>query len=217
MSNVCQDYIEEYIRGVIPPAKGVIKEMEDYARLHGIPIIHPEVAALLETLIMACKCRRILEVGTAIGYSAIVMIKAAGKDAELVTIEINSEMAETAAGYIKKAGLSDRIRIIVGDARERLKSIGGGFDMVFIDAAKGHYREIFAMADDLLNPGGVIICDNVLFRGMVASSRLVKRRKITIVKRMREFIRYISSHPEFKSSVVPIGDGISISVRRPLE
>ncbi len=214
MSNISQDYIEEYIKNTIKPSEGLLKDMENYARLKRIPIIQPEVARMLEVLIKGCKCKRVLEVGTAIGYSAVIMARAAGEGGKVVTLEMNSAMEARAREYIRSANLEDRIEIIRGDARELLKNMDCSFDMVFIDGGKGHYREMVDLCLDLVRPGGLILCDNVLFRGMVASDRLVKRRKITIVKRMRDFLDYICSHPRLDTAIIPIGDGLSVSYRK---
>ncbi len=217
MSSVSKDYIQEYIRANISPSEGVLKSMEEYAHDKGIPIIQREVAQLLEVLIKGFKSFRILEVGTAIGYSAIVMAKAAGCGCKVFSVEINPDMVVKARDYIETAGFSHNIKIIQGDAKVVLKKLTGKFDLVFIDGAKGHYGEMFDAILKLVVPGGIVVCDNVLFRGMVASDSLVKRRKITIVKRMRKFLEYITEHPQLDSAIVPIGDGISISCKRRAE
>ena len=214
MSNIAQDFIEEYIRKTIKPSAGLLKDMENYAIDNHIPIIHPEVARFLEVIIKGCNCTRILEVGTAIGYSAMVMAMAVGEKGKVTTIEMDQSMEEKAREYVQRAGLTDRIEIIRGDAKEVLKEIEDRFDFVFIDGAKGHYREMVDACLTLVKPGGLIACDNVLFRGMVADDRLVKKRKITIVKRMRKFLDYISNHPLLDTAIIPIGDGLSLSYRK---
>jgi len=214
MSNISHDYIEEYIRKTIKPSERLLKNMEDYARLKRIPIIQPEVARLLEILIKSCRYKRILEIGTAIGYSAVVLARAAGENGKVVTLELDRDMEKKANEFIREAGLSDRIEVIKGDAREVLKEMDRSFELVFIDGAKGHYREMLDACLHLVSPGGLILCDNVLFRGMVASDRLVRRRKITIVKRMRNFLDYICTHPQLDTSIIPIGDGLSMSYRK---
>lgn len=214
MSNISQDYIEEYIRKTIKPSDGLLKDMENYARLKRIPIIQPEVARFLEVMIKSCKCKRVLEVGTAIGYSAVVIVRAAGEEGQVVTIEQDRDMENKAKEFIQKSGLSEQIKVIRGDAREVLKKLDSTFDMVFIDGAKGHYREMLDLSLRLVKSGGIILCDNVLFRGMVASDNLVRRRKITIVKRMRDFLKYICAHPQLDTAIIPIGDGLSVSYRK---
>ena len=213
MGNISRDYVQEYIRANLVPYEGILNTMEQYASENNIPIIQPEVARLLEVLIKGFKSKRIIEVGTAIGYSAIVMAKAAGDGCRVVSVEIDPGMVERARSNIKAAGLENAIEIIEGDARMVLGQLAGSFDLVFLDGAKGHYEEMLGTILDLLVPGGALVCDNVLFRGMVASDSLVKRRKITIVKRMRRFLENITRHPLLDTAIVPIGDGVSVSVK----
>jgi predicted O-methyltransferase YrrM len=213
MSNIAHDYIEDYIRGLIPKRQGHIGVMEEYAGTHGVPIVHPEVAQYLKILIKTNKVKSILEVGTAIGFSASVMAEAAGEGAKVVSIERDEEMHQRAMENIKIAGLESRITLIKGDAMEELERLEGSFDMIFLDAAKGHYDHFLPRCMDLLKDGGLLISDNVLFRGMVATNELLIRRKITIVKRMRKYLEHISNMPELETVVLPIGDGIAMSIK----
>jgi predicted O-methyltransferase YrrM len=217
MDGITRNYIRDYIMKNLNPSGGVIRDMELYAEENHIPIIQPEVAQLLKVLVKGFESKKILEIGTAIGYSAVILAEAAGKDAEVVSLEINKDMARKARLNIERVGLNDRIEVIQGDARFVLNKIEGKFDFVFIDAAKGHYGEMFENVLQNIRPGGIIVCDNVLFRGMVASDSLVKRRKITIVKRMRKFLKYITQHQQLDTAIVPIGDGVSISCIRRTE
>lgn len=213
MSNIAHDYIEEYIRELIPEKQGYIKIMEDYAREKDVPIIHPEVGQFLKVLIKSHGVKKILEVGTAIGYSAGLMAAAAGDDCEIVTIERDEEMISIAQENIQKLGLENNIKILYGDAIEVLENINGEFDMVFLDAAKGHYDHFLPMCLKLLKTNGLLVGDNVLFRGMVATNKLLIRRKITIVKRMRKYLTHISNMKELETVVLPIGDGIALSCK----
>lgn len=213
MSNISHDYIEEYIRGLIPEKQGYIKAMEDYAAEKDVPIIHPEVGQFLKVLIKSHGVKKILEVGTAIGYSASLMAQAAGDDCEIVTIERDEEMKNLANQNIQKMGLQNNIKLLYGDALEILDNIEGEFDLVFLDAAKGHYDHFLPMCLKLLKTNGILVGDNVLFRGMVATDKLLIRRKITIVKRMRKYLAHISSMKELETVVLPIGDGIALSCK----
>lgn len=213
MSNISHDYIEEYIRGLIKEPNGHIKTMLDYATLKEVPIIHPEVGQFLKVLIKSHGVKRILEVGTAIGYSASLMAEAAGEDCKIVSIERDEEMKTLAEENIKKLGYESRIDIIFGDAMEVLNDIEGEFDMVFLDAAKGHYDHFLPMCLKHLKINGLLVCDNVLFRGMIATNKLLIRRKITIVKRMRKYLSHISDMKELETVVLPIGDGIAFSCK----
>jgi predicted O-methyltransferase YrrM len=213
MDSISREYIQEYIRSNIAPSDDLLVCIEQYAGENRIPIIQPEVAKLLEVLIKGFKSLRILEVGTAIGYSAIVMARAAGKGCRVVTIEIDPDLVKRARDNIDKSGFDGNIEVIWGDAVTVINNLAEKYDLVFVDGAKGHYGEMLDSILDLMVPGGVLVCDNVLFRGMVASDSLVKRRKITIVKRMRCFLESITRHPLLDTSIVPIGDGVSISVK----
>lgn len=213
MSNIAHDYIEEYIRELIPEKQGHIKVMEDYAKENDIPIIHPEVGQFLKVLIKSHGVKKILEVGTAIGYSAALMADAAGDDCEIVTIERDEEIRNIAQENINKLGLKNNIKILYGDALEVLENVQGEFDMVFLDAAKGHYDHFLPRCLSLLKTKGLLVGDNVLFRGMVATNKLLIRRKITIVKRMRKYLTHISNMKELETVVLPVGDGIALSCK----
>ncbi|QCX32726.1 O-methyltransferase [Caloramator sp. E03] len=213
MSNIAHDYIEEYIRSLIPESIGYIKTLEEYAKENNVPIIHPEVAQFLRVLIKSHNVKRILEVGTAIGYSALVMALAAGDGCEVVSIEKNDSMYELATKNIKIMNMEKNIKILKGDALEVLKDIEGEYDLVFLDAAKGHYEKFLPYCLKHLKINGLLICDNVLFRGMIATNKLLIRRKITIVKRMRKYLSNISNMPELETVVLPIGDGIALSCK----
>jgi len=213
MSNIAHDYIEDYIRQLIPEKPLNIKELEKYASENNVPIIRPEVAQFLTVLIKACGVKRILEVGTAIGYSSIVMAQAAGEGCKIITIEKSDEMCEKALDNIRKSGYERKIEVIKGDAMDVLNDIQGSFDMVFLDAAKGHYDHFLPMCLEHLKINGILVSDNALFRGMVANNNLLVRRKITIVKRMRKYLKHISSMDELETSLLPLGDGVALSCK----
>lgn len=213
MSNISHDYIEEYIRGLIPQNTGHLKVMEEYAKQKDVPIIHPEVAQLLKVLIKSHGIKSILEVGTAIGYSSLLMAMTAGDGCKVMTIERDDTMYNLANENIKIMNMENNVTVLKGDALEVLKDINGKFDLIFLDAAKGHYEEFLSYCLKNLKINGLLVCDNVLFRGMVATNKLLIRRKITIVKRMRKYLSHISSMPELETVVLPIGDGVAISCK----
>lgn len=214
LSNINERNIEEYIRSIIPLKDTFLLEIEKYAELNHVPIIHPEVAQLIKVLIKISKPRKILEIGTAIGYSALVMASSMGKGGKVTTIEKREDMISIAEKNIHDNGYSNMIQIIKGEAEEVLPSIDDEFDFIFIDAAKGQYMEFFPYCIKNLVDGGIIVSDNVLYKGMVASDELVVRRKKTIVKRMRNYLDYINSNEFLESSVIPIGDGIAITYKK---
>jgi predicted O-methyltransferase YrrM len=213
VANINYDYIDSYLLGMIPESSGILKEMEEYATENHVPIITRDIAGLLSVLIKYGKVKSILEVGTAIGYSAIHMGFCAEEGFSITTIERNEESAAKAADFIKRAGMEDNIKIIVGDAEELLKDVTGSFDMIFVDAAKGQYMDFMKNSIGKLKTGGLFVCDNVLFRGMVAERSLLIRRKITIVKRLKKFLSFISSCESLQTTIIPMGDGMSISCK----
>lgn len=213
MSDIAYDYMEEYLRSLIPENVGILKELEEYAEINNVPIIHKEVGNFLSFIINLTKPKQILEIGTAIGYSSILMCSSY-KEIRIKTVEINSDMVLIARENIEKSGFKGNIEVIEGDCLEVLKGLEGKFDMIFLDASKGHYNQIFEDCLRLLSEDGVIIGDNVLFRGMVASRKLLIRRKITIVKRMKIFLDRISKDNDLKTTILPMGDGISVTTRR---
>ncbi len=211
-SNINEDFIVEYIRSLTPKREGILEELEEYVSEHFVPIVEPEVAQLLRVILKLKNPKEILEVGTAIGYSSIVMASTLDS-CKITTIERREDMIELAKENIEKAKMSDRIKIISGDAEEVLDEIEGKYDLIFMDAAKGQYISFFEKAKKLLNENGLIISDNVLFKGMVASDELVIRRKKTIVKRLRSYLEYINDIEGFTSCIIPIGDGVALTFR----
>jgi len=214
MNNINYEYIQKYINQLLPESSGILSELEEYAKINHVPIISPEVGSLLKILIKATNTKKILEIGTAIGYSSILMGMAAGEDFKITTIEKSKKMIDIAVKNIKVAGYDNNITVLEGDASEVLKSLKDNYDMIFIDAAKGQYMEFLHLSFDKLKVGGLFICDNVLFRGMVAEKSLMVRRKITIIKRLRKFLNFISSHDAMETVVIPLGDGISITFKQ---
>ncbi|CDZ74928.1 O-methyltransferase family protein [Peptoniphilus sp. ING2-D1G] len=213
MTNINYEYIEDYIRNLIDCDDEKLIEMRNFADENFIPIIEKESEEFVKFLISMHKPEKILELGTAIGYSAIIMAKTSENIKLLRTIEIKDSMVNVAKKNVETYGLGNIIEIIKGDAYEYLKTEKENFDFIFIDAAKGQYEKYFDVCIGLLNKNGIILCDNVLFRGMIANQNLVKRRKITIVKRLRKFLKRIKSDKNYISTIIPIGDGM-ILIRR---
>ena len=214
MSGVTYDYMEQYIRDLIPESTDKFKELEDFAKENYVPIAQKETIKFLEFMVSLKKPLRILELGTAIGYSAILMHEASGSKAKITTIERDENMIKYARENLKKYNLEDVIEIKEGDCLEVLEKLDEPYDLIFMDAGKGHYNHFLPHCLRLLKEDGIIIADNVLFRGMVASNELVKRRKITIVKRMRTYLDMVSKDESLITSVIPMGDGIAVTKRR---
>lgn len=216
MSGITYDYMEQYLRGLIGENTGVLKELEDFALENSVPIVQKEVGKFLELMVNIKKPIKILELGTAIGYSAILMYLASNRKSKIVTIERDEKMAAIAAENFKKYKTDSDICVIKGDCIDVLQSLNEEFDIIFMDAGKGHYKHFLPDCLRLLSQDGIIIADNVLFRGMVASRELLVRRKITIVKRMKSYLEEVSNNPELLTSVLPMGDGIAVTTRRNL-
>ena len=207
--------VDQFLRdmAMIKERKGVLREMEDFAASNRIPIVQPEAAQILLVLGKLAKPRRILEIGAGIGYSAILLAAVLEPGGKLDTIEKNETMARIARGNIKKAGLEDTINVIEGCAEDVLKCLDQKYEMIFLDAAKGQYVEFLPECLRILAKGGLLISDNVLYKGRVAGNEPVVRRKRTIVKRMREYLRLISGSDELETCVIPVGDGIAASYK----
>ncbi len=206
-------YITEFLRKDIPRRQGILGELEDYAEKNSVPIVQPETAELLEVLVHMKKPVRILEIGCAIGYSAMLMAEGLAEGGSITTLEWDKDMAEIARENIKRGGMEDRIRVINDDAKLVLPTLTGEYDIIFLDGPKAHYIHMLNDCIRLLKKGGLLIADNVLYKGMTADPEHVVRRKITIVKRLRHFVGAQMNHPELKACVLPLGDGVTLAVK----
>lgn len=187
--------------------------MEKYAVENRIPIISYDGMKLLCKTVRQHNPSKVLEIGTAIGYSTLLMATCA-PGARITTIELNPGRAKMAKAYLEQAGLLDRIEILVGNAGEILKPLDGQFDMVFIDAAKGQYLDYLLKVMDKLLPNAVILADNVLFRGWINAQTSPLKRFRTIVKRLKAYLDFVVMDPRFLTTVYDCGDGIAISIYR---
>lgn len=212
--NINYKYIVDYIVNTVAGSTGILKELEDYAEERFIPIIQREVKCFLASLMEYKRPRRILEVGTAIGYSSIFFAGFLKPGGEIYTLEKDAEYASTARANIRRAGLEETIHLIEGCAEETIGAVNKELDMVFLDANKSRYRYYFDAVFPLLRPGGIVICDNILYKGMTANDSLVPRKHNAIVGNIRDFLDYLCSHPALTTSIVPIGDGLSLSVKK---
>lgn len=210
---ITHNYIIDYIRDTLKKSEGILAELESYAHKNGVPIVQKEVASFLETVCRMQKPMRVLEIGTAIGYSAMLMLSNMPEGSSIVSIERDETMVKLARENIEKAGLSARITVVEADAEEYLKTLDDTFDMIFMDAAKSHYIYFLPECIRLLRQGGVLVSDNILYGGMVANRALLIRRKITIVKRLKKYIAALCEAPELKTSLLSIGDGVSLSYK----
>lgn len=212
MNNITEEYITQYIRSILPESNEFFEKLVNFAHKNHVPIVEPEVAQLLKVLTKTIKPRRILEIGTAIGYSALIMASSA-ENSLITTIERDETMIKLANDNINNSIYSGRINLIFGDAIDVLPKLDESYDFIFLDAAKGQYLELFKHSSKLLSKGGIIVSDNVLFKGMVASDQLIVRRKKTIVKRLRSYLEYINNLDGYTSSILPLGDGLALTYK----
>ena len=192
-------------------SENVLNEIEKEALETDVPIIRKDTQGYLRFMLEAYKPKRILEVGTAVGYSAIFMAKHC--DASIVTIENYEPRIPIAKRNFKRAGVENRITLLEGDAQIRLDDVEGVFDFVFIDAAKGQYAVYFEKILEHVKTGSIIVCDNVLFDGNILESKFaVERRDRTIHKRMRDFIYDMCHDERYTSAILSVGDGLLLTV-----
>ena len=193
----------------------VITSIRKEAEENRVPVIRREAGEFIKMLIMMNKPKRILEIGSAIGFSAIFMSRFLEDGAHITTIENYQPRIEEAKKNIERAGAQDMITLLEGDALEILPGLSGEYDMVFMDAAKGQYGSFFKDAIRLLRENGILLCDNVLQDGDVLESRFaVTRRNRTIHSRMREYLYELTHDPELETAILNIGDGMSLSIKK---
>ena len=206
---------QEFLDSLIPLRSEFLNELRRKSALEEsyAPIVQRETEQLIITLLKMNKPCRVLEVGTAVGYSAILMADNLPPDSSIITIERYKKHADIAVDNIFASGYEKKIRVIEGEAAQVLGWLDGGFDFVFLDAAKGQYLEFLPDILRLLNPGGILLSDNILYKGMVENEEKVEHRKITIVKRLRMYLEEIMNNPLLTTSIIPIGDGVALSVK----
>ena len=210
-NSLVQPYVARYMGQVRRERGGMLGEFEQTCRRAALPISGPETSDLLEILCRIHRPERILEIGTCVGFSAVLMHSAC-PSAEIVTIERNPAMIMSAKLNFEHFGI-ENIHLLEGDATQILPTLNRPFDFAFIDAAKGQYLSFLDECGRLLLPGGVMVSDNVLFNGYVASGKPDIRRNQTIVGRLRTFINTLENDRRFKTVILPLGDGVSLSYR----
>lgn len=211
---IVNDRIVTYLHSLERSNNPILEEIEKQAHIDGVPIIRKEMESFLRVMIGLSKPKKILELGTAVGYSAILMSECS-EDINIVTIENYEPRIIEAKKNIKKAHKEDRITLLEGDALEIMKGLDETFDFVFMDAAKAQYIYFLPEIMRLLKKGGVLIADNVLQEGdLVESKFATRRRDRTIHTRMREYMYQVKNSPELETTIVPIGDGITMSIKK---
>lgn len=207
----------EYIISLIKKEDEPLRTMREIASNTETyaPIVPSDTAQLLKTLLHIIKPKRILEIGTAIGYSAILMAKNTSEDCEIITVERYEKVADTAINNIFEAGFEKKIRVVKGEAADIINWLDGDFDMVFMDGAKGQYIEFLPRVLQLLKTGGVLITDDVLYHEPnIEENATTRHRKYTIVQRLRQYLEVICNHPLLETTVIEAGEGIAVSYKK---
>lgn len=215
MSDITQGFIIDYLHAIQKEDSQYIEAIKKYAKQNHIPIIKDEVKQLLELLCIISKPKHILEIGTAIGYSSIILSKYLEEGGSITTIERSSQMVLQAKKNIKKAKKEKVITVLEGDAEIILPNLNKSFDLIFMDAAKGQYITFLPFCFKLLKDEGILVSDNVLQEGYIAKSRWsIPRRQRTIHQRMRKYLWEISHNPILKTVILPVADGLTISYKQ---
>ena len=204
-----------YIRSLEVPESAVIEAIEQEALRDRVPIIRKEMQSFLKVLLMIKRPMRILEVGAAVGFSSILMSEYMPEGGHITTIENYDKRIPIAQANFKRAGKEEQIDLIEGDALEVMHGLEGPYDLIFVDAAKGQYIHYLPEVMRLLGTDGVLVSDNVLQEGDIIESRFaVERRNRTIHSRMREYLYELKHHDQLQTSIIPLGDGVALSVKR---
>lgn len=212
---IVDERLVTYINSLDVGNTGILDEIEREALASYVPIIRKEMQSFLKVLLQIKRPTRILEVGTAVGFSAILMAEYNPASCTITTIENYEKRIPIARANFERAGKQDRITLLEGDAKEVLRTLKEPFDFIFMDAAKGQYLNFLPEILRLLAPNGILVSDNVLQDGDIIQSRFaVTRRNRTIHKRMREYLYELTHSEELTTAVLPIGDGITISTRK---
>lgn len=220
--NIINEKVTQYMDSLYTPLNEYLADLRTHAEEKHVPIILRDTETLILNLIRIKNPQRILEIGTAVGYSASCFATAS-LNVKVTSLELNEDMYKLATLNIEAAGLTDRIQIILGDAKESIRALRetmndireDGYDLVFIDAAKTHYKDFWDECMNICKPDAVIISDNVLLKARTVSDEYItEKRQKTSVKRMREFLYYITNLDNIETSVLSVGDGVAVSVIR---
>lgn len=204
-----------FINSLDPGNSSFLDEIEKEAKKTNVPIIRTEMQSFMKLLLAMQKPMSILEIGCAIGFSALFMSEYAPKGCKITTIENYEKRIPVAKDNFKRAGKEDSITLLEGDAQDWLKKLEGTYDFIFMDAAKGQYIHFLPEVLRLMPEGGVLLSDNVLQDGEIIQSRYaVTRRNRTIHTRMRDYLYELKHHPQLETAILPVGDGITVSVKK---
>ena len=209
MNRIVLPKVESYMHMLLPQRDQVLTDIETLASNHGIPIVGPAVGRFLFLLARLVAAKHVFEMGSAVGYSTIWLARAVGENGTVYFTDTGEENARQARSHFKKAGVSKQVKLLIGDAVQLIDTVEGDFDLIFIDLNKKQYPEAFTKAYPRLRRGGLLVTDNVLLFGLVADSN----REDTTIDAVREFNRLIYSKDDLFTTILPIRDGISVSLR----
>lgn len=211
---IVDERIVTFINSLDTRNSELLETIESEARAADVPIIRREMQSFLKVLLMLKKPARVLEVGTAVGFSALLMSEYVPEECRITTIENYEKRIPIAHENFRRAGKEEQITLIEGDAAEVLKTLDGPYDFIFMDAAKGQYIHYLPDILRLLSPGGCLVSDNVMQDGDVIESRFaVERRNRTIHARMREYLYELKHNDALTTSIIPLGDGVAVSIK----
>ena len=212
---IVDERIITFINSLDTKNSEILEQIETEARTADVPIIRREMQSLLKVLLLLKKPARVLEVGAAVGFSALLMSEYVPEESRITTIENYEKRIPVARENFRRAGKEDQITLIEGDAAEVLKTLDGPYDFIFMDAAKGQYIHYLPDILRLLPPGGCLVSDNVMQDGDVIESRFaVERRNRTIHARMREYLYELKHNDSLTTSIIPLGDGVAVSIKQ---
>lgn len=212
---IVDERMSSFINSYASPNSPGLNELEKYSIETNVPIIRKEMQTLMKFMLAVNKPHSVLEVGTAIGFSAILMAENLPEESHITTIEKYEKRIPLAKENFIKFGLKERITFLEGDATDILKTLEGPYDFIFMDAAKGQYIHFLPEILRLLSPGGILLSDNVMQDGNILESKFaVERRDRTIYKRMRDYLYELTHNDNLTTVILPVGDGVTISTRK---
>ena len=213
MGAIVPEAVERYLAGLNRGSDPLLAEIARTGVEHDLPLVDAEVGALLRVLATAIGAQKILEIGTAVGYSGIWLAGALPGDGMLMTMEMDAGRAKEAQANFDRAGLTDRVSVMLGDAQRMIAKVAGPFDLIFQDGDKKMYTPLLDRLVSLLRPGGLLVTDNVLWDGKVVPGFVKSAADDRDTRAIAEYNERVATHPALLTTVIPLRDGVSVSVK----